>query len=150
MENIKQINDELAVIMTQVTPEQVHQLSQAGFKSILNLRLPSEEGFLTTEQEQAKNEGLEYVNIPVKSDSMNDELADQVIHTIDQLPKPLLIHCKTGMRSGAMALMYVATQQQMTAEEALAMGKQNGFDCDAYPQMKQFFEHYVTENTQIF
>lgn len=149
MENVKRINDQLAVAMGQVTPEQLQKASQEGFKAVLNLRSPNEEGFLSDEQQQAENAGLKYVNIPVKPDGMSDELADQVLQQIDQLPKPALIHCKSGMRSGAMTLMYVATQQDMTAEEAMAMAKQNGFDCDAHPQMKQFFEHYISKRTEV-
>ncbi|MDX2240353.1 MAG: protein tyrosine phosphatase family protein [Leptolyngbyaceae cyanobacterium bins.302] len=144
MENIKRINDQLAVAMGQLTPEELQQATQEGFKSVLNLRSPHEEGFLPDEQQQAETAGLKYVNIPVKPDDMNDALADQVLQEIDQLPKPALIHCKSGMRSGAMTLMYVATQQGMTAEEAMQKGKQMGFDCDSSPQMKQFFEHYVS------
>jgi hypothetical protein len=45
-----------------------------------------------------------------------------------------------------MTLMYVATERGMTASEAMALGKQNGFDYDSNPQMKQFFEHYVSEH----
>lgn len=148
MENVKRINDQLAVAMGQVTPEELQQAAQEGFKSVLNLRSPNEEGFLPDEQQQAETAGLKYVNIPVKPDGMSDALADQVLQEIDQLPKPALIHCKSGMRSGAMTLMYVATQQGMTADEAMAMGKQNDFDCDAHPQMKQFFEHYISEHTK--
>lgn len=144
MENIKRINDQLAVAMGQVTLEELQQAAQKGFKSVLNLRSPNEEGFLPDEQQQAETAGLKYVNIPVKPDDMSDALADQVLQEIDQLPKPALIHCKSGMRSGAMTLMYVATQQGMTAEEAMQKGKQMGFDCDSSPQMKQFFEHYVS------
>lgn len=149
MENVKRINDQLAVAMGQVTPEELQQAAQEGFKSVLNLRSPNEEGFVSDEQQQAENAGLKYVNVPVKPDGMSDELADQVLQEIDQLPKPALIHCKSGMRSGAMTLMYVAIQQGMTADEAMAMGKQNGFDCDSSPQMKQFFEHYVSEHTKV-
>lgn len=148
MENIKKVSDELAVAMGQVTLEQMQQASQEGFKSILNLRSPQEEGFLSDEQQQAENAGLEYVNVPVKPDGMSDELADRVLQQIDQLPKPALIHCKSGMRSGAMTLMYVAIQQGMAADEAMQKGKQMGFDCDPSPQMKQFFEHYISEHTQ--
>lgn len=50
---------------------------------------------------------------------MSDELADRVLQQIDRLPKPLLTHCKSGMRSGAMSLMYLATQEGMSAEEAM-------------------------------
>jgi uncharacterized protein (TIGR01244 family) len=148
MENIKRINDQLAVAMGQVTPEELQQAAQEGYKSVLNLRSPNEEGFLSDEQQQAEAAGLKYVNVPVKPDGMSDELADQVLQEIDQLPKPALIHCKSGMRSGAMTLMYVAIQQGMTADEAMAMGKQNGFDCDSNPKMKQFFEHYVSEHAK--
>lgn len=148
MENIKKINDQLAVAMGQVTPEELQQAAQAGFKSVLNLRSPEEDGFVSEEQQQAENAGLKYVNVPVKPDGMSDELADRVLQEIDQLPKPALIHCKSGMRSGAMTLMYVATQQGMTADEAMQKGKQMGFDCDSSPQMKQFFEHYVSEHAK--
>jgi len=148
MENVKRINDQLAVTMGQVTLEQLQQAAQEGFKSVLNLQAPNEEGFLSDEQQTTEAAGLKYVNVPVKPDSMSDALADQVLQQIDALPKPALIHCKSGMRAGAMTLMYVATQQGMTAEQALQMGKQHGFDCDAQPQMKQFFEHYVAEHTK--
>jgi uncharacterized protein (TIGR01244 family) len=148
MENIKRINDQLAVAMGQVTPEQLQQAAQEGFKSVLNLRSPNEEGFLSNEQQQAEKAGLKYVNIPVQPDGMSDELADQVLQEIDQLPKPALTHCKSGMRSGAMTLMYVAIQQGMTADEAMQKGKQMGFDCDSSPPMKQFFEHYVSEHAK--
>ncbi len=148
MENVKRINDQLAVAMGQVTTEELQQAAQEGFKSVLNLRSPEEEGFMSDEQQQAEKAGLKYVNVPVKPDGMSDELADQVLQEIDQLTKPALIHCKSGMRSGAMTLMYVAIQQGMTADEAMAMGKQNGFYCDSSPQMKQFFEHYVSEHAK--
>ncbi|MBW4623845.1 MAG: protein tyrosine phosphatase family protein [Cyanosarcina radialis HA8281-LM2] len=148
MENIKNINDRLAVAMGQVTPEQLQQATEEGFKSVLNLRSPGEEGFLSDEQQQAENAGLQYVNVPVKPDGLSDELADRVLEEIDRLPKPALIHCKSGLRSGAMALMYVATQQGMTADEAMQTGKKLGFDCDSSPQMKQFFEHYVSQHAK--
>lgn len=148
MENVKRINDQLAVAMGQVTPEQLQQASQEGFKSVLNLRSPEEEGFLSDEQQQTEATGLKYVNIPVKPDAVSNELTDRILQEIDQLPKPALIHCKSGMRSGAMTLMYLAIQQGLSADQAMAIGKQNDFDCDAHPQMKQFFEHYISERTK--
>jgi uncharacterized protein (TIGR01244 family) len=144
MDNVKKINDELAIAMNQVTPEQLQQAAQEGYKSVLNLRAPNEQGFSSEEKQQAQNAGLQYVNIPVKVNEISDELADQVLEQIEQLPKPTLTHCKSGMRSGAMTLMYVATRQGMSADEALEKGKKMGFDCDAYPEMKQFFKHYIS------
>ncbi|MGL5192116.1 MAG: beta-lactamase hydrolase domain-containing protein [Chroococcales cyanobacterium] len=148
MKNVNKIHDDLAVAMNQLTAEQVQQASQEGFKSILNLRSPQEEGFSREEQQQAESAGLHYVNIPVKPDAMDDQLADRVLQEIDQLPKPALIHCKSGMRSGALTLMYIATHEGMSAEQAMALGKQNDFDCESHPQMKQFFEHYISTHAQ--
>lgn len=147
MENAKKINDELTVATGQVTSAQLQQAANEGFRSVMNLRSLDEEGFLSDEQQQAEALGLKYVNIPVKTETISNELTDQVLQQINELPKPALIHCKSGMRSGAMALMNVATRQGMTADEALEKGKQLGFDCDAYPQMKEFFKQYVWEHS---
>jgi protein tyrosine phosphatase (PTP) superfamily phosphohydrolase (DUF442 family) len=58
MENVKRINNQLLVAMGQVTPKQLQQSSQQGFKLVLNLRSPNEAGFLTEEQQQVENAGL--------------------------------------------------------------------------------------------
>ena len=53
MESVKKINDELSVA-GQLNPEQLQQASTQGYKSILNLRSPEEEGFVKDEQKQAE------------------------------------------------------------------------------------------------
>lgn len=148
MEGIKTITPEIAVADSQLTPEQIHQAAKAGFRSILNLRSPQEEGAPAEEQAQVEQAGLTYANIPIQPSDISGELTNQVLQTIDDLPKPVLTHCKSGMRSGAMALMYVATRNGMSADAALQKGKENGFDCDAHPQMKQFFIHYIDSHTE--
>jgi uncharacterized protein (TIGR01244 family) len=144
MEDFIKINDELTVATTQVTSELLQQSASKGFKSVFNLRSPDEEGFLKDEQQQAETIGLQYVNLPVKPKQISNELTHQVLKQIEQLTKPALIHCKTGMRSGLMALIYVATRQGITAKQALEKGKQLGFSLDEQPQMKQFFQNYIS------
>jgi uncharacterized protein (TIGR01244 family) len=144
MENVKKINNELTVA-GQVTPEQLQQAVEEGFKSVLNLRSPDEEGFLVDEQQQAESLGLYYVNIPVKVSTLSEELTTEILEQIDELPKPAFIHCAKAMRAGAMALMNVATRQGMTPEQAFEMAGEIGFDCSAEPQMKAFFQHYVSK-----
>jgi uncharacterized protein (TIGR01244 family) len=146
MENIKKVNHEFAVA-GQITPEQLEQAVSEGFKSVLNLRSPSEEGFLKDEQQQAEALGLHYVNIPVKVSELSEELTSEILEQIDELPKPALIHCGTAMRAGAMTLMNVATRQGMTSGQAFEKAGQIGFDCSAYPQMKEFFQNYVDKHS---
>ncbi|MEH2266602.1 protein tyrosine phosphatase family protein [Nostoc sp.] len=147
MENVKKINNELAVA-GQVTLEQLQQAVNEGYKSVLNLRSPSEEGFISDEQQQAEALGLHYINIPVKPNEISDELTTEVLEQIDRLPKPALIHCASAMRAGVMAFMNVATRQGMTPEQVFEKAAEAGFDCNANPQMKQFLEHYVSTHSQ--
>ena len=63
MENVKKINNNLAVATEQLSAEQLQQAAKEGYKSILNLRSPQEEGFLADEQEQAETAGLNYPNL---------------------------------------------------------------------------------------
>ncbi len=146
MENVNKINKNLAIATVQLSAQQLQQAAQEGYKSVLNLQSPQEEGFLEDEAERAKTAGLDYINIPVKPDSINKELADRVLQQIDLLPKPLLAHCKSGLRSAAFSLMYIATQEGLSAEEAMEKGKQMGFDCTQSPDMKEFFCQYVSQH----
>lgn len=148
MENVKRIDGQLSVMLAQPTAGQLRQAAQEGFKSVINLRSPDEEGALSDERQQAEAAGLSYINIPVKPEALSDDLADQVLQRIDQAPKPTLVHCKTGLRSAALALMYTATQTGLSAAEAMEKGRQLGFNCDAMPRMKQFFEHYVSTRSK--
>jgi uncharacterized protein (TIGR01244 family) len=145
MESSKKINDELTVA-GQITPEQLPQLAEEGFKSVLNLRSPEEEGFWPDEQHQVESIGLHYFNLPVKVDSLTEEQTDAVLQQIDALSKPALIHCAVSMRAGAMALMNVATRQGLTLEQAFEKAHAIGFDCSANPAMKEFFEFYVSQH----
>jgi uncharacterized protein (TIGR01244 family) len=144
MENIIKINDELGV-KGQLTPEELRQLRGLGFKSLLNLRSPDEEDFLQDEQQQAEVAGLQYLNTPVNLANINDQLTNQLMQHLDKLAKPTLIHCKSGMRAGLIGLIYVATRQGMTAEQALEAGKKLGLNFDAHPQLKQFIESYICD-----
>ena len=125
MEAIRKINDELT-IAGQVTPEQLRQVAQEGFKSVLNLRSPDEEGFLSNEQQQAEALGLYYVNIPVKFEAINDEIAARVLMQTNKLPKPTLVHCDSAMRAAAIVLMHIATRQGATLRQAFKQAEQLG------------------------
>lgn len=147
MENVKKINDELTVA-PQITQEQIQQAATEGYKSVLNLRSPEEKGFLNDEQQQVSAIGLNYLNIPVKVDTITESEATEILRVIDELPKPALIHCGKALRAGAMALMNVATRQGMTPEQAFEKAAEIGFDCSANPKMKEFFKSYVEKHSK--
>ncbi len=141
MEGMK-VNEQITVT-GQIAPEQFEEAAQQGFKSVLNLRAPDEEGYLPDEAQRAEAAGLHYSSIPVKKEEISDELTTGVLKEIDELPKPVLVHCASGMRAGAMAFMHMATREGMSAEKAMSRAQESGFDCNSEPQLKQFFQHYV-------
>lgn len=125
MQTIRKINDEIA-IAGQITSDQLQQLTQDGFRSVLNLRSPDEPTFFPDEPEKAAYLDLQYCNFPVRSEALDNQTATGVLLKVAELPKPLLIHCHTATRAAAIALIYVATQQGIALENALAQVKQFG------------------------
>ena len=88
MEGRKRINDQLTV-GAQPTEEQLKQLAEEGFKSVVNLRMsgekeqplsPDEEG------EKVRDLGLEYVHIPVPMTAMQPEQVDRFRKEVKRLP----------------------------------------------------------------
>lgn len=146
MEHVKPINDQLAVADNQPDATELQQAAQAGFQSVMNLRSQNESGFLADEEQQAEAAGLTYAHTPVKPDAITRETVDQLMQQIDELPKPALIHCKSGVRSGLIALLYTAIRQQMGVAQAMDLEKQKGFDFDEHPQMKQIFAQQVASH----
>lgn len=116
MDMVKKITDELS-IAGQPTLDELQQLAEGGYRSLVNLRSPDEVGFLNNEQQQAEYLGLRYAHIPtqIKSLSVDDILL--TIRQFSELPKPILIHCDSGIRSSIIVLMQVAVEQGIGAED---------------------------------
>ncbi|AFZ49238.1 beta-lactamase hydrolase domain-containing protein [Dactylococcopsis salina] len=130
-------------IAGQITPEQLKTAKQEGYQAVLNLRVPGEQGFLDDEENQAKNAGLNYVNIPVSPSSIS-EVAPEVIQQLETLPKPVLVHCGSALRAGVMVLAYRGTREGKSAEELFNEARNAGFTVlDSKPPMKQFVEDYI-------
>ena len=125
MQPIRKINNQLT-IAPQLSLEQLKQIAQEDFQSVLNLRSPDEIGFLSNEQQEAESLGLFYINIPVNLEAINNDVITEVLKQINQLPKPILVHCDSAIRAAALVLIYIDTQQGATLEQACNKAKQLG------------------------
>ena len=126
METIRKITHDLA-IAGQIGPEQLKQIAQEGFKSVLNLQTPDEIGFLINEQQQVEDLGLCYVHMPIALDAINHNgLTTQVLQQMADLAKPILVHCSSDVRAAAMVLMYIATRQGVPLDQALQQAEKLG------------------------
>lgn len=149
MPNNMKINEHVTV-GPQPTEEEIQQLSQQEFKTIVNFRTDGEEEqplSPDSEGEMVKAKGMEYVNIPVTTKSMRPELVDQFRKEYADLPKPVFAHCKSGKRAGAMVMMHVACETGMTGEQTLQKAEEMGFECDQ-PELVEFVKSYVDNHAK--
>jgi uncharacterized protein (TIGR01244 family) len=136
MTDLKKVNDDLS-IAGQISSKELNQLAIGGFKSVLNLRSPDENGFFHDEKQEAQIVGLEYTNIPLNSQAPNPKLTAQAIQAVENLPKPILIHCAGGARAGGIALITEAIQADLTYEQIVQKARELGINLEQ-PHLKQF------------
>lgn len=144
MKNEMQISESIT-IGAQPSEEELSQLMNKGFKSIVNLRVDGEnEQPMSPDEEgkKAKALGIEYVHIPVPSKSMKTEQVDQFRQALKQLPFPVLVHCQKGKRAGALSMMHIAIESGWSGEETLQKAHDMGFQCDD-PTMAEFVKSYI-------
>jgi uncharacterized protein (TIGR01244 family) len=150
--NAIQINENLTTT-GQVIPKQLEQAIQEGFKSVLNLRSPDELGFSQDEQQVAEALGLYYTNMPLKLEALNEELITKILTTLEQIPKPAVVHCAAGMRSTGIALLSVAIQEGLTPEQTLSKARNIGFGffehAGVSSRLKQLFVDYVNKYAKV-
>ncbi|MDB9487978.1 sulfur transferase domain-containing protein [Dolichospermum circinale CS-537/01] len=136
MTNFKKVSDNLS-IAGQISSEELKQLARGGFKSVLNLRSPDENGFFDDEKQEAQIVGLEYTNIPLNSQAPNPKLTAEAIQAVENLPKPILIHCAGGARAGGIALITNAIQAGLSYQEIVQKANELGINLEQ-PHLKQF------------
>jgi uncharacterized protein (TIGR01244 family) len=136
MTDFKKVSNDLS-IAGQISSDELKQLSIEGFKSVLNLRSPDENGFVHDEKQEAQIVGLEYTNIPLNSQAANQKLTAEAIQAIENLPKPILIHCAGGARAGGIALIAEAIQAGLTYEQIAQKANELGINLEQ-PHLKQF------------
>ncbi|MFQ5687766.1 MAG: beta-lactamase hydrolase domain-containing protein [Candidatus Scalindua sp.] len=147
MDNEMQISESIT-IGAQPSEEELSQLMNRGFKSIVNLRVDGENEQSMSPDEEGKKVkalGMEYVHIPVPSNGMNTEQVDRFRQTLKQLPSPVLVHCQKGKRAGALSMMHIAIESGWSGEETLQKAHDMGFQCDD-PAMSDFVNGYIDSN----
>lgn len=88
----------------QLTPDDMSEAASAGFKSVVNNRPDFEEGpeQPTSKQVEAAAHaaGLAYRYLPVSGAYQSPEDAAAMARLLAELPRPLLMFCRSGARSG--------------------------------------------------
>lgn len=142
--DITKINDDIAVAMFDPEKNDFTNFKQQGYQTVINLQTADEGQNLSenAEQQTAKNNGLAYIHCPVSPKNMTADTVDDFRQKLKAASKPVVVHCKSGKRSGAFVMMHLARETDMTGEEAIEQAKNMGFECDQ-PELKEFLKKYI-------
>ena len=126
-------------------PSAMAGLKKEGYVSVINLRLPTEEGAnIDAARAAAQSAGLKYIHLPFNAAMPDTKVVTDFLGAVaDKGNQPVFIHCGSANRVGAMWMIKRALQDGWTVEraqaEAEAIGLQN-------PQLKEFATNYIKEH----
>ncbi|MGV6493517.1 beta-lactamase hydrolase domain-containing protein [Stenotrophomonas rhizophila] len=109
----------------QPSAAQLHQAADAGVRTVIDLRQPEEDrGF--DETAAAERLGLRYVRIPVAGAAGLTEANARALHAaLENSQGPVLVHCASGNRAGAL-LALLQARQGASLDQALEFGRKAG------------------------
>ena len=111
-----------------ITPDSVSRIGAMGFHTIVNLRLPTEEGAdIEAEAAAAAAAGLKFVHLPFGGPELDPGVADRFLAAIAEPDtEPAFIHCAGGGRAATMWFIKRAVLDGWDIEraraEAVALG----------------------------
>lgn len=106
--------------------DQLRAIAAAGYRAVLDLRAPGEtRGY--DEVAVARQAGLRYENLPVTAATLKDADFDRVRAFLsDESNVPLLVHCASANRVGALLLPYLVLDLGRSMDDALAAAQRIG------------------------
>ncbi len=124
----------------QPTPEQLAQAAAAGYKTVINLRTTNEAGAWSEADEVAKL-GMHYITIPIAGkEGLSRENADALMNAIQQYSAdPVIVHCGSGNRVGALFAIDAKLNKKQTVEEAVQTGIRSGLT-SLEPAVRAYFD----------
>jgi uncharacterized protein (TIGR01244 family) len=125
----------------QPTGEQIQILAEEGYKTVINLRPPAEPHGVN-EPAAARQNGMAYVNVPVTLETLDQATVDKFLETMKKAERPVLVHCASSNRVGALYYAWLVLEKGMPAQEAMAKAQAAGLRS---PELTQAIEKLVAE-----
>ena len=114
-------------------PEAIREIANMGFKSVINVRLASEQGAQVEEEGEAvKAAGMKYVHLPFDPQNPDAHLIDNFIAAVTTpANQPAYVHCAAGGRAASLwmikRVLADGWDEQRALTEANALGLNDRF-----------------------
>ena len=123
----------------------IGELKKEGYISIINLRLPTEEGAnVEGERAAAQAAGLKYIHLPFNAAMPDSRVVDNFLAAVaDKSNQPVYIHCASASRVGGMWMIKRVLQDQWPIDKARAEAQVIGL---ASAPLTQFATDYINSH----
>src|SRR6185503_9037138 len=123
-------------------PSAMAGLKKEGYVSVINLRLPTEEGAnVEAARAAAQSAGLKYIHLPFNAATPDPKVIDSFLAAVaDRSNQPVYIHCGSANRVGGVWMIKRALVDKWPIERALAEGQAIGLN---NPALQAFATDYI-------
>lgn len=117
-----------------LTHDSIQELVKHSFHTVIDLRTESEG---TPEEKRAvENAEMVYINIPVTNSGIDESQLAAFKRALAQASPPILVHCATGNRAGAMWTAY-RLSEGVPPETAFKEGRAAGMNAGMEEKVRQ-------------
>jgi uncharacterized protein (TIGR01244 family) len=122
-------------VASQPTPEDFAQSKMGGVRTVINLRHEAENKDFN-EREVIEGLELNYVSLPWNGpEELNDGIFDELRNLLNTAERPILLHCSSANRVGALWLPWRVLDGGIDLDAALAEAKTVGLKSPVYEAM---------------
>jgi uncharacterized protein (TIGR01244 family) len=144
MHNRRSLNRQISV-SGQFGPDDLGEVSRAGFASVVDVRPPAEPGEgLSPDQERQRlaELGVEYAHIPIPQQWVDAQSLEALGDALDQLRTPILVHCESGARAAVLTMIAMGRRNGWSADETLERARGLGIACESRT-LEDAARHYL-------
>jgi len=120
----------------QPTSEALRIAQKRGITVVVNLRSDRETQALGFDEEAlVRTLGIEYVTIPITPKTFGTDHADRLKAVLGRTRGPILIHCGSSNRVGAVWALYLNRHRGIALEDAVELGRRAGLRSDVFVEI---------------
>jgi uncharacterized protein (TIGR01244 family) len=125
-----------------VSPEELKEIHQQGYQTIIDLCMLNEANQLNAES--VEQLGFEFISLPIDRLNLSPATLETFIQTVNTAPKPIYTRCASGLRAGVLTLLTLAVEQDWTEQHYLerrqALGLEHKPNCPLEAYAHQYFQ----------
>lgn len=133
-------------LASQPAPNDFEQAKKGGIRTVINLRHPEETDF--NEKDIVTTMGMAYHNVPWNGpEELTPEVFEKTRKLLRTAERPILLHCSSANRVGAVWIPFRALDMGVPLEQAVQEAKTIGLKSPAYEEKARQYVRNIRPDT---